>query len=305
MSQVPKFIARTTANQIKPKSIQWFPGHMAKGLKRMQMMSSKIDCVLEIHDARIPFTSRNSYANKAYANRPHILLLNKCDLVRQEELNVACRRIALQEGIRVVPTHLMVRNMGVMRNVIRSAHEMASAEQLTTTKDSYHLFVSGVPNVGKSTFINLFKKSLDSDKNKLKVAPHPGVTKNMSSKVKVMTNPLTYIYDTPGVNLPKPDDFDSAMKLAVIGSIPEHVTGIIETCDYALYWLNRKEEYSYAKLCGLSGPSNNITEVLAYMSRLSAFTHSDGKPDLQRTGSKFLRHFRQGRFGYILLEDLI
>ena len=86
---------------------------------------------------------------------------------------------------------------------------------------------SQVPNVGKSTFINLFKKSLDSDKNKLKVAPHPGVTKNMSSKVKVMSSPLTYIYDTPGVNLPKPDDFDSAMKLAVIGSIPEHVTGIL------------------------------------------------------------------------------
>ena len=102
---------------------------------------------------------------------------------------------------------------------------------------------SQVPNVGKSTFINLFKKSLDSDKNKLKVAPHPGVTKNMSSKVKVMTNPLTYIYDTPGVNLPKPDDFDSAMKLAVIGSIPEHVTGIKTLlCLYGclLHRLNNK-----------------------------------------------------------------
>ena len=59
----------------------------------------------------------------------------------------------------------------------------------------------------------------------LQIAPHPGVTKNLSNKVKIMKTPLTYIYDTPGVNLPRPEDFDSAMKLAVVGGIPEHVTG--------------------------------------------------------------------------------
>jgi len=304
-SKAPRFIARATPKNIKPKTLQWFPGHMAKGLKRMQMMSSKIDCVIEVHDARIPFTSRNTYANKAYEKKPRILLLNKCDLVSQDEVNVACRRIAVQEGIRVVPTHLMVKNMGLMRSVIRSAHEMASAEQLTTTKESYNLFVSGVPNVGKSTFINLFTKKQDTDKNKLKIAPHPGVTKNLSNKVKIMKTPLTYIYDTPGVNLPRPEDFDSAMKLAVVGGIPEHVTGVVETADYALFWLNRKKEYAYAKQCGLSGPSNNIIEVLAYMSRLYAFETASGKPDILRTGEKFLKQFRKGGFGYIMLEDLI
>ena len=88
-------------------------------------------------------------------------------------------------------------------------------------------------------------------------------------------------------------------------STEQLIAGVVETADYALFWLNRKKEYAYAKQCGLSGPSNNIIEVLAYMSRLYAFETASGKPDILRTGEKFLKQFRKGGFGYIMLEDLI
>ena len=180
---------------------------------------------------------------------------------------------------------------------------MANAEQLVTNKDSYLFFVSGLPNCGKSSFINIFKKDGETSKNKLAVAPHPGVTKNISNKVKIVSSPKVYIYDTPGVNLPAPESVDAAMKLAVCGCIPANVPGMIQTADYLLFWLNRKGAYSYSFQCGLAGPSNNVFEVLAYLARKKDFM-TDGKPEVLTAATHFLQMFNRGNFGKIILEDL-
>ena len=93
------------------------------------------------------------------------------------------------------------------------------------------------------------------------------------------------------------------MKLAVIGCIPDNIPGVLQTCDYALFWLNKKGLFLYPEKCGLSGPSNNVVEVLAYLSRIKNYTDKNGKPEIHAAGKAFLRSFRKGDFGKIMLED--
>lgn len=180
---------------------------------------------------------------------------------------------------------------------------MANADQLTIAKPHYTFFVSGIPNTGKSSFINIFKKDLDHDKNKLQVAPHPGVTKKISNRMKILESPKVYIYDTPGVNQPTLDSPETLLKLAACGCVPTSVAGPVQTADYLLFWLNRKQEYKYAFQCGLAAPSNNIIEVLAYYARKRDLM-IDGKPNVRDAAEHFVRMFNKGQLGKIILEDL-
>ena len=179
---------------------------------------------------------------------------------------------------------------------------MANADQLTIGKPHYTFFVSGIPNTGKSSFINTFKKDVDHDKNKLHVAPNPGVTKKISNRLKILNSPKVYIYDTPGVNLPMLDSAEAVLKLAACECIPTAVAGPIQTADYLLFWLNRKRQYKYAFQCGLAGPSNNIIEVLAYYARKRNLM-LDGKPRVKDAAEHFVRMFNKGELGRVILED--
>ena len=180
---------------------------------------------------------------------------------------------------------------------------MVNADQLTNSKDKYTFFVSGIPNCGKSTFINIFKKGVDTDPNKLAVAPTPGVTRNISNKLRITSYPLTYIYDTPGINQPQLACTTDLMKLAVCGCVPTKVTGALHTADYLLFWLNKKNCYQYAPLCGLAAPSNNIVEVLAFLARRRNLM-MNSKPDMNSSALHFLQMFNNGFFGQVILEDL-
>ena len=179
---------------------------------------------------------------------------------------------------------------------------MANAEQLTILKPHYTMFVSGLPNVGKSSFVNVFGKDQDSDKNKLRVAPNPGVTRNIEEKMLIMRSPKVYVYDTPGVSVPKLADHEAEMKLAVCGCVPAHITGHVQTADYLLYWLNRKHCFDYCQKCGLAGPSNNVIEVLVYYARKRNFM-VDGKPSIIDAAHNFINMFNKGELGKIILED--
>ncbi|XP_063677013.1 mitochondrial ribosome-associated GTPase 1-like isoform X2 [Bolinopsis microptera] len=265
-------------------------------------MTRVTDCIIEVHDARIPFTSRNTYANQSYAGRPRILLLAKADLVSPHELDMICKQISVKEGIPVCATSNTVKQKRKFRGLIKDGVSMANADQLTIAKPHYTFFVSGIPNVGKSSFINTFKKNLYHDKNKLKVAPHPGVTKKISNRLKILDAPKVYIYDTPGVNLPVLDNPESIMKLAACGAVPTTVVGQIQAADYILFWLNRKGQYKYAFQCGLAGPSNNIIEVLAYYARRrNLMLH--GKPIINDAAEHFVAMFNKGELGQVILED--
>lgn len=189
-----------------------------------------------------------------------------------------------------------------LRGLIRDGVGMANADQLTIAKPHYTFFVSGIPNVGKSSFINLFKKDIDDNKNKLRVAPEPGVTKKISNRLKILHSPSVYIYDTPGVNLPVFDSPETILKLAACGCVPSSVTGHVQAADYLLFWLNRKQQYKYAFLSGLAAPSNNIVEVLAYYARRKNLMR-DGKPLIKEAAQHFLIRFNRGEFGKIILED--
>ena len=197
--------------------------------------------------------------------------------------------------------NIQVHRKQELRNIMRDGISMAHAEQLTTRKPHYTMFVSGLPNVGKSSFVNVFRKEQDSDSNKLRVAPTPGVTRNIEERMLVMKSPRVYVYDTPGVSVPQGSD--NEMKLAVCGCVPAHITGQVQTADYLLYWLNRKKAYDYCSKCGLAGPSNNIIEVLAYLARKRDIM-VDGKPGIVPAAQTLLNMFNKGELGRIILEDV-
>lgn len=199
--------------------------------------------------------------------------------------------------------YFQVNSKGFLRNVIRDGVSMAKADQLITSKPHYTFFVSGLPNTGKSSFINIFRKEADWSKNKLKVGPEPGVTRNISNRFLLMPQPRVYCYDTPGVNMPRHAHNDTIFKLAVCGCVPHHIVGTTLTADYLLFWLNRKEEFGYAGKVGLAAPSNNITEVLAYLARKRDL-QIQGKPDIHAAAQHWLNMFNSGELGRVILEDL-
>ena len=207
----------------KEVKVNWFPGHMTRGLKQMQHTLVKTDCVIEVHDARIPLSGRNiTFRNNITGNRPHILVLNKQDLAfgsskPKNKQNKSLesdqlKKLKLKEEILKKDPQLsdvIFCSCSDLKSDIKTV--LPKAINLITGSDRYHrsarpdsnIMIIGIPNVGKSTLINHIRKgSLKIHNNALRVGNKPGVTRTLENKVKVSSEPLVYLLDTPGIMMP-------------------------------------------------------------------------------------------------------
>ena len=200
----------------KNLAINWFPGHMVKGLRQMQYTLMKTDCVIEVHDARIPLSGRNiTFKKSITGNRPHILVLNKQDLAFGSHKNskeILQRKLDLKQKImRKEPelSDVIFCSCSDLNSGVRSV--LPRAIDLLKTSDRYHremrpdsnIMIIGIPNVGKSTLINHIRRgNLKVKNNALRVGNKPGVTRTLENKVKVSGDPLVYLLDTPGIMMP-------------------------------------------------------------------------------------------------------
>ena len=274
---------------------QWYPGHMTKAKRMMQENISLIDLVIELVDAREPISSRNPDIDDLGKNKSRIILLNKSDLA-DPKANKEWMAYFGAKGFHVLEINSKTGN-GIKS--IQSLVQEACKEKIERDRKRGILnrpvraMVVGIPNVGKSTFINSF-----AGKACAKTGNKPGVTKG---KQWIKLNKNLELLDTPGILWPKFEDQAIGMKLAFIGSINDE---ILLTDELALDFIKHvetrygsliKERYSLEEC-------NTPLEVLAGIARNRRCFKKGEELDLEKAAGMLIDDFRSGKLGRISLE---
>ena len=279
--------------------IQWYPGHMTKAKRMMEENLKLIDVVIEILDARLPISSQNPDIQKLTHQKPKIMILNKVDLADNEKTKVWAEYFKKQ-GYFVIEANS--RSGAGVRKVIEVV-KLACKEKIDRNKrrglinKPMRAMVIGIPNVGKSTFINkLVGKSSAKTGNK------PGVTKGKQwLKVK---NEIE-LMDTPGVLWPKFEDQTVGQRLAMIGSIKEEILDNAALAGLILEFL--KEHYptrlldKYPNMVLEDQVGHQMLEQLAAMRNLKK---AGDQLDTDRMALILSEEFRNGKFGPMTLETV-
>ena len=249
---------------------QWYPGHMTKARRMMQEDIKLIDLVIELLDARVPFSSRNPDIDKMGRDKARLILLNKSDLA-DEKSNEAW--VAFFEA----------------------CHEKIERDKRKGIKNRpVRAMVVGIPNVGKSTFINAY-----AGKACAKTGNKPGVTKG---KQWIRLNKGLELLDTPGILWPKFEDQSVGMRLAMIGSIKDE---ILNTDELALHLIRFLLEYYPGRLTERYGCEETAQEALTVyeeIARRRGCIKKGQELDYTKTGMLLLDDFRSGKLGRITLE---
>ena len=191
-------------------------------MRQINKKLHRYDCIVEVHDARVPFTGRNTKFHRQLAElRPHILILNKVDLCDQSLNDAVVEKITKKERIeKVIYTNLRTSlqlDKDFLPHIMRMIRKSERFQR--TDRNEINLMVTGIPNVGKSTFINQISNLYTPGKGVVaRKGAMPGVTRTVQERIKVSTNPLIYILDTPGILEPKFEDpVEDPLRLAACG----------------------------------------------------------------------------------------
>ncbi|XP_043406252.1 mitochondrial ribosome-associated GTPase 1 isoform X2 [Chelonia mydas] len=273
----------------------------------------KVDCLIEVHDARIPFSGRNPAFQEALGIRPHLLVLNKMDLADLTHKARILTRLE-QEGLKNVLFTNCVKDENVKKVIPLITDLVSSSPRYQRAENvEYCIMVIGVPNVGKSSLINSMRR-LHLKKGKAsRVGGEPGITRAVLTRIQVSERPLMYLLDTPGVLAPRIESVETGMKLALCGAIRDHLVGEDIMADYLLYTLNKQQQFSYVERYGLGEPSDDIESVLKRVAlnlgkkhKVKVLTGTGDvnviAPDYPAAAYELLRTFRKGELGQVLLD---
>ena len=279
-------------------NINWYPGHMAKTKKQIIQDLKIIDVVVEVLDARIPLSSHNPDLDDVLKNKKRVVLLNKSDLSEEKENKKWINFFKKQD----IPAVLADCNQG--KGIKESLEKVREVMQEELKKDAQkgkvgraiRVLVLGIPNVGKSSYINRLTKKVSA-----KVGNKPGVTRQ---KQWVRLDKSIELLDTPGVLWPKLDSEGTALYLAFTGTIKEE---ILEKTDIAYnllkYLINNYPENLKARYNIDIEEANDV--ILAYMEAIGqkrGALMSGGRIDYEKTAGIILDDFRSGKLGRISLE---
>ncbi|KPI92096.1 Mitochondrial GTPase 1 [Papilio xuthus] len=299
---------------VRKDLLRWFPGHMNKGLKQMQRKLSSVDCVIEVHDARIPFTGRNPvFTETMIGTKPHILVLNKRDLTISTLLPKIVDQLKAEENVQnVLFTNSKDQHCRglktlkpLMVDLIKNSNRYNRSEEL-----DYNVMIIGVPNVGKSSLINMLRSKNMRIRHALPVGAVAGVTRSLMTKMRINDDPKIFMFDTPGILEPSVTDIEMGLKLALCASLQDHLVGEETIADYLLYWLNSHAKFKYVDYMGLEEPCDDIQKVLVSgavkYNRIRRVRDFDGRtrevPDLLESARTMIKAFRTGELGRMFLD---
>ncbi|XP_025413034.1 mitochondrial GTPase 1 [Sipha flava] len=302
--------------QVIDKSLlRWFPGHMNKGMKQMQQKLKSIDCIIEVHDARIPLSGRNpDFRYNISGIRPHILVLNKMDLADLSFKQKIEEKIKAEQNIsKVIYTNCKDALCPGVKQILPAALSLIKGSNRFNRSENIdsRIMVIGVPNVGKSSLINSIKNTILGKKSSAPVGAVAGITRAVQNQIKISHDPLVYVLDTPGVMSPVIKNIETGLKLALCATLPDHLVGEEVIADYLLYWFNKNNNFEYVSYLNCDEPTDDIRIALAkaaiYRQASIKYKNYDGayiyRPDLQGMARNFLNAFRTGVFGKILLDN--
>lgn len=295
---------------------QWYPGHMTKAVRMMQEDIKLIDLVVEIVDARIPVASRNPDIDKMAGQKGRLILLNKSDLADKK-----CNEAWLEYYKKQKVTALLIdsRNGAGLKD-IQSAVQIACKDKLERDRKKgiqnrpLRAMVAGIPNVGKSTFINAYAKKACA-----KTGNKPGVTKG---KQWIRLDKTLELLDTPGILWPKFEDKQIGLHLAMIGSINDEILDPQELALEIIAFLSEHyagrleerfqlEEADLTSLCMQEDMilSETLQEKEAYYRLLAGIAKKrgclgkGGSLDLEKAAGILIDEFRSGKLGRITIEQ--
>lgn len=276
-------------------NVQWYPGHMTKAKRQMQEDLKLIDLIIELVDARVPLSSRNPDIDQLGQNKSRLILLNKADLA-DERQNEAWKEYFQSKGFHVVKVDS--RNgagMKTIQNVIQEAcKEKIERDRRRGIKNRpIRAMVAGIPNVGKSTFINTF-----AGKACAKTGNRPGVTKG---KQWIRLNKNVELLDTPGILWPKFEDQTVGLRLAFIGSIKDEILQTEELASELVKFLNQSYPGVLEEKYTIESSEDNY-EVLRRIAESRHCLIRGSELDVEKAAAILLDDFRNGRLGRLTLE---
>jgi len=291
-------------------NINWFPGHMAKTRKQITDDLKLVDVVIEILDARIPISSQNPEIKQITQNKKKVIILNKCDL-SDEKQNNKWAEYFIKKGQKVV---LVDSNTGKGINEVIKQTQTVMEDELKKLVEKgrigrrIRVMIVGIPNVGKSSFINRITKKTTAE-----VGNKPGVTKQ---KQWIRINDEIELMDTPGVLWPKFENEEVALNLAYTGTIKDDILEITEIA-YCLtkflienYRKNLIDRYSLDEntvnniLEQDQEENQNIYEIMQLIGKRRGAIISGGNIDDEKTSKIILEDFRSGKLGKITIEKI-
>lgn len=283
------------------QSIQWFPGHMTKTRRKIQASLKLVDAVAEIIDARIPVSSRNPELHKIIENKPRIILMNKCDMADPAQ---TARWVSYYQKLGVLAIPVDCKSGKGLNQFIPKVRELlkdriAQWEQKGMVNRTIRVMIVGIPNVGKSSFINRMAKQ-----NRAKVEDRPGVTRGNQW---FTIGKAFDLLDTPGVLWPKFDDPNVGEKLAFTGAVKDQIVDTEQLASRLLEVL--RDEYSQMlvaryKLEKYDLEPLNGYELLELVGRKRGMLVSGGEIDTERASIMVLDEFRSAKLGRITLEQV-
>ncbi|MCL2018496.1 MAG: ribosome biogenesis GTPase YlqF [Oscillospiraceae bacterium] len=270
-------------------NIQWYPGHMTKTRRMIEADIKLVDAVAEITDARCPEAGRNPILDELIKEKPRVIILNKSDYA-DEKITNQWKKFYENKGMAVLICDCRSgKGVNFFPALLKKklSHIIEKRNARGFKGLALRVMVVGIPNVGKSSFINRMSNS-----KKTKVGDKPGVTRG---KQWVTIDKEIELLDTPGILWHKFDDADVARKLAVTGAVKDEVMDIIELAEGLISFL--KENYPEC----LSERYNAQTlENIAVNRKMLA---SGGVPDTLRAANTLLDEFRSGKLGRISFEQ--
>ncbi|WP_315077017.1 ribosome biogenesis GTPase YlqF [uncultured Clostridium sp.] len=277
-------------------AINWFPGHMKKTQREIKENLKLVDAVIEIRDARIPRSSANPDIDSLLQGKPRIILLNKSDLTEGKVTKDWIKHLT-KDDVRVLEVNCLKGDglkaiKPMLLSLLKEKHDRLRAKGMVNI--TTRVMVVGIPNVGKSTFINKMARNSIA-----KTGDRPGVTK---SKQWIKTSIGIELLDTPGVLWPRFEDEETALNLAFTGAIKDEIMDI-EELSYKLverlqnfYKDNLKERYKIDEVF------EDPLETLNAIAKKRGTLVSGGEINYNRIAVILLDEFRAGRIGKISLE---
>lgn len=276
--------------------IQWYPGHMAKAKRLLKDQIKAVDIVIEIRDARIPFSSTNQDLITLIGDKPRIVVLNKVDLADIKRLN-AWEKILRQDAFAVIKADSLQRKG--MKSVLVNCQE-ASKEMLKkrTQKGllprAVRAMVIGIPNVGKSSFINAMVK-----KGSAKTGNKPGVTRG-NQWVRILND--IELLDTPGILWPRFENQKTGEYLAYTGAISEKIFDVEEASLQLISMLRDEYPGMLTSFYGLDSEDNKNYIILNDIGMKRFFLDKKGEVQTERTALRLLHDFQEGKLGNYTLD---
>lgn len=276
------------------KTIQWFPGHMTKAKRQMEENLKKVDFIIEIRDARMPLSSKNPMIDQIIQNKPRLIILSKKDKANPEATKqwIQALKGDQEEAIALDLIHDNYKNKLIEVSQRLCTKLIEKQKRRGIRPRALRGMVCGIPNVGKSTFINTISR-----KKMAQTGDRPGVTKSLQW---IKLGKELELLDTPGVLWPKFEDQTVGYNLALLGSIKDDIVSMDDLAMYACEFLTKHHPEVLEKTYGIEIQEKTY-DTLCQIGKKRGFLLK-GELDVNRLMKTFVREIRDNKLGPITWE---